>query len=451
MRLISVMIITLISGIASASEWPAEVANRLTNTFTPYVQNLSSVRFNSDLKGYLRLRYFDEDGQTYWVGYGPSGTEYLSDILLNSSDIVTFYEISGDGQKALYCIDIRSADKPYRYTCRLYLEDRGLPETFIQPDGSSAVFAYANAYNGTSDIELNYDGSLVVAGNYCCGNGFYGRVQAWKKQPNGDYRMVLSHLREFPNSNSGYLPFMGGSMAVSDRWAATVLDPRYDDNTSSATVYVYDLSGSLETPLDSPSAQIPLPVETYGSPLFAEALSFNRSGSHLAVGLSPASENAQAPAPNGAVAVFENVNGTWSRKGQLIQGETLLDGLGFPYQFGLVGIAASGNSLAVLASVGCYGEDDERIDPCASGLLTIWDFDNESQSWVPRLGEGMPAVLPQIDDSETGGHYPVEVIFHEETDTVGIAVNGPSRDYLLTVSEAVSGGLPIWLLYEATQ
>ena len=450
MRLIGVIVIALIPGVASASEWPAEVATRLTNTFTPYVQNLSSLRFTSDLKGYLRLRYFDEDGQTHYVGYGPSGTEYLSDILLNSSDITIFYEISGDGQKALYCIDIASPDRPYRYTCQLYLEDRGLPETFIQPDGSSVVFAYANAYNGTSDIELNYDGSLVVAGNYCCDDGFYGRVQAWKKQPNGDYRMVLSHLREFPNAEPYSLPIVGGSMAVSDRWAATVLDPRYDD-TSSAIIYLYDLSGSLETPLDNPSEQIPLPVEIYGSPFSGEALSFNRSGTHLSVGLSPASDNAQAPAPNGAVAVFENVNGTWSRKGQLIQGGTLLDGLGFSYRFGLVGIADSGNTLAIVASVECYGPDDEPIDPCSSGLLTIWDFDGDAQSWVPRLGEGMPAMLPRIGGGEGGGHQPVEVIFHEEMDTVGIAVNGPIQDYLLTVSEAVSSGLPIWLLYEATQ
>ena len=69
------------------------------------------------------------------------------------------------------------------------------------------------------------------------------------------------------------------------------------------------------------------------------------------------------------------------------------------------------------------------------------------------MGESLPAKLPLSGEVGGDGHYPVEVIFDEAKQQVGVAVNGPQQDYLLkiTLEEQLRGGLPIWLLYEASQ
>lgn len=398
----------------------------------------------------MRLYYFDEGG-SYYVYYGPTGTDYLSSRLFPSSDVVFFYEVSGDGEKLLYCIDVRESDSPYQYPCRLTLEDRGQQfETFVRDDETTGPFTFSDNYNGFSDMGMNYDGSIVVSGNSCCRAGFFGRVQAWKKQAGGEYRKVLSHVREDPDAGAYSEPEFGASIAVSDRFAATVTDPRYVDTVSSAQIYIYDLSGSLDAALTSQTETISLPA-AYGGPGYAkDSLAFNRAGDHLSVALAVESES--GPASSGSVAVFQNVGGVWSQKGQWIDGSTQLDEMGFYYEFGLMGLSQSGNSIAIVASIDCLDENDDFIDPCYAGLLTVWDYDEPSQLWAPRLGEGLPAKLPLSENPNGSIDRPVEVIFNEANQEVGVAVNGPTQDSLLRVSlEQPSNGLPIWLLYEASQ
>ena len=65
----------------------------------------------------------------------------------------------------------------------------------------------------------------------------------------------------------------------------------------------------------------------------------------------------------------------------------------------------------------------------------------------------LPIKLPLSGEVSGDGHYPVEVIFNEVKQQIGVAVNGPQQDYLLKIEleEQVGSGLPVWLLYEATQ
>ena len=437
-----------------ATEWTAATSIYVTNPFTPYVANVSSVRFAADLEAYMRLVYFDAEVGSYYIWHGPPDSQYPSYSQLNYNDITLFYEISGDGEKILYCNDtVNVPNPPYLYTCNLYVEDQGQYESFIRLDGSTGVYTYANAYNGTSDIELNHDGSVIAAGNTCCGNGFFGRFQVWQRQQEGDgqvYRMVVSQVREEPNAN--YRPSLGRSVAVADATAFTVLDAVYADDVDTSQIFIYDVGGNIAAPLSSPTATIALPDDVYGYPAYSSSLSTNRAGDHVSIALS-AQDETNVPARRGAIAVFSQTDGLWSQKGALINGESLLDDLGFEYSFGLAGLSASGNTIAVVASVACYDADDDPIEACYSGLLTVWDYVAATDTWSPRLGESLPVKLPLSGEVVGDGHYPVEVIFDEAKQQVGVAVNGPQQDYLLkiTLEEQLGGGLPIWLLYEASQ
>ena len=82
----------------------------------------------------------------------------------------------------------------------------------------------------------------------------------------------------------------------------------------------------------------------------------------------------------------------------------------------------------------------------------MWDYMADTDTWNPRLGD-LPVKLPIVGEALGGGHYPVEVIFNEAKQQIGVAVNGPQQDYLLKIEleEQLGSGLPVWLLYEATQ
>lgn len=437
-----------------ASEWSASSSIYVTNTFTPYVANVSSVRFAADLESYMRLIYWDADTGSYNIWHGPPDNQYPSNSQLNNNDITLFYEISGDGEKILYCNHtINVPAPPYQYTCNLYVEDQGQYESFIRLDGSTGVYTFANAYNGTSDIELNHDGSIIAAGNTCCGSGFFGRFQVWQRQQDGAdrvYRMVVSQVRE--EAGAYYRPSIGRSVAVSDTTAFTVLDAVYSDDVDTSQIYIYEVSGNIATPLSNPSATIALPANVYGYPAFSSSLSTNRAGDHVSIALSP-KDDPNVPARSGAVAVFTQTDGAWSQKGPLIDGEGILEDFGFEFYFGLAGLSESGNAVAIVAQVECADADDNPIEPCYSGLLTVWDYSPATNTWDPRLGDGLPARLPISGNISGDGHSAVEVIFDEAKQQVGVAVNGPAQDYLLrvTLEEQLGGGLPIWLLYEATQ
>lgn len=448
MRYLYLVSIFMLAAAASGADWSASVRTVLVNDVSPGSGYVSSARFTADLRGYLQLRYFDEEAGIYWIAYGPTGNEYLSDARFSPSDRVLFWEISGDGNKVAFCEAAESGDLPYRDTCRLYLEDRGLYESFLQQDGSSAVFTFANAYPGPSDMALNHDGSIVMVGSACCDTGFFGRVEAWQRQPDGVYKKVVSQVEEAPGLY--YQPEIGKAVAVSDSAVATIIDPGYGEEMNSAEVLVYDLTDTPDTPLSSPTARIALPVESLGLPYANDSLSMNRSGSHLSVALRP-EYDPNIPSPNGAVVLFEKTDEGWRQKGQLIEASALLDDLGFYYYFGLVGISDSGDSVAIVAAVECSDEDDDPIDPCYAGFLTVWDFNEDSDDWEPRLGEGLPVALPLIS---AGTHSTVEAIFDETANAIGVAINGPGQDYLLRATleqQSSNSGLPIWLLYEASQ
>ena len=436
-----------------ATEWAATTSIYLTNTFTPYVANVSSVRFASDLEAYMRLVYFDAEVGSYYIWHGPPDSQYPSYSQLNNNDITLFYEISGDGEKILYCNDtVNVPNPPYLYTCNLYVENQGQYESFIRLDGSTGVYTFANAYNGTSDIELNHDGSIIASGNTCCGNGFFGRFQVWQRQQDGDghvYRMVVSQVRE--EANAYDRPKLGRSVAVADATAFTVLDAVYTDDVDASQLYVYEISENVATPLNSPTATITLPDNVYGYPAYSSSLSTNRAGDHVSIALSP-NDDPDIPSRNGAVAVFSQADGVWSQKGPLINGVSLLDGFGYEYGFGSVGVSESGDSVAIVAYVACGDEDDDALDICYSGFLTVWDYVAATDTWNPRLGD-LPVKLPIVGEALGDGHYPVEVIFNEAKQQIGVAVNGPQQDYLLKIEleEQFGRGLPVWLLYEATQ
>jgi hypothetical protein len=437
-----------------ATEWTATTSIYVTNPFTPYVANVSSVRFAADLEAYMRLIYWDEDAGSYYIWHGPPDNQFPSYSLLNNDEITLFYEISGDGEKILYCNDAGYVpDRPYPYTCNLYVENQGQYESFVRLDGSIGAYTFSNAYNGSSDIELNHDGSVIVSGNTCCDNGFFGRFQVWQRQQEGDgyvYRMVVSQVREELNAYDR--PTVGRSVAVADATAFTVLDAVYSDDVDTSQIFIYDVSDNTATPLSRPTATIALPDDVYGYPAYSSSLSTNRAGDHVSIALSP-NDEANTPSRNGAVAIFSQTDGVWSQKGGLISGGSLLDDFGIEYGFGWVGLSESGNTAAIVAVVECYDADDDPIEPCYSGFLTVWDYAAATDTWNPRLGEGLPAKLPLSGEVSGSGHYPVEVIFDEAKQQVGVAVNGPQQDYLLkiTLEEQLGGGLPIWLLYEASQ
>ena len=83
----------------------------------------------------------------------------------------------------------------------------------------------------------------------------------------------------------------------------------------------------------------------------------------------------------------------------------------------------------------------------------MWDFDAPSAQWVERQGDSLPILLPLIDpDSQM-----TRIMFNEPAGLIGTTLGrqdyGNSAQSLVQVSleEVSTGGLPIWLLWQASQ
>ena len=118
-----------------------------------------------------------------------------------------------------------------------------------------------------------------------------------------------------------------------------------------------------------------------------------------------------------------------------------------------VALSANGDSLALLNPADCYDDEDDLITPCSEGIITVWDFDAPSVKWVERQGDSLPIVLPLIDpDSQM-----TRIKFNESAGLIGTTLGrqdyGNSAQSLVRVSleEVSTGGLPIWLLWRASQ
>ena len=123
------------------------------------------------------------------------------------------------------------------------------------------------------------------------------------------------------------------------------------------------------------------------------------------------------------------------------------------YGTGSIALSADGQSLAILHRTDCYDDENDVITPCSEGLITVWDFDAPSAQWVERQGDGLPILLPLVDpDSQL-----TRIMFNEPAGLIGTTLGrqsyGNSEKSLVRVrlDEVSTGGLPIWLLWKASQ
>lgn len=441
--------LTVFSANILADGWQAATRTIFTNAFSGYYGS-SSVQFSDDLRGYLWLRYFNPDPEVrsyyIWATHPSLETEFVSYSDFSTNYRVTHFEISGQAQRLLYC-----TEDALPYTCKLYVEGLLGLEQFQQDDGSVALFTRTPTYTGARGRLMSYDGSLVASGTSCCGQWFYGVVEAWKKLDDNIYHKVVSQTREVPDQYDR--PKIGGSLTVSDYSVATLLDATYSSDIPESEIFIYQVDNLTadDEPLSSPSSRIRLPKAIYGVPAETGSIDLNRAGNHVAVATWPDAD-ANIPAPRGAVAVFSQSNGEWTQKGQLIDPQQALTGFDLEHYVFLASLGESGNSIAVSSKVNCFDDNEDLISPCFVTIVTLWDYDAGLDRWIHRSGEGLPISIPFSD--EMNDPSPADLRYLDGAGKVGLSIYDQAKDYLMITElerDQTSGGLPIWLLYEASQ
>ena len=280
-------------------------------------------------------------------------------------------------------------------------------------------------------------------------------MDVWKLNDAGAYEQVVNDKLI---SDDDEIARIGYDVAVSASRVASI-DIPYSDEVLVTTVDFYDLvDGQL---LTAPSDSLTLAKAQFGEHDSQSGMSMSDAGDVLAITMSPTGDYPTSPSAYGGVVVFRNISTCvlacgWVQKGQTIDPSASLaayaDWVLYP-QFLSVALSANGDSLALLHPTDCYDDDDDVITPCSEGLITVWDFDAPSAQWVERQGDSLPILLPLIDpDSQM-----TRIMFNEPAGLIGTTLGrqdyGNSAQRLVQVSleEVSTGGLPIWLLWKASQ
>ena len=428
------------SGAGLASDWDAKVTTVLAGE--------SRKHFSSDVSGFYATRSVAGNPAFQEIAYGPHGDDYVTNYYFTTR--YRNIDLAGDSDVIAFVVE----DTPSsNYAARLYVNARGVIRNFVTEDTSSQAWAQTKAYIGP--LKLSRDGTVVVNSSFVCGDGCKGQVDVWKLNDAGEYEQVV---KEKLISDEIEIARIGYDVAVSASRMASIDNPRSDE-TLVTTVDFYDLvDGQL---LTGPSDSLTLAKAQFGEHNSQFGMSMSDDGDVVAITMNPTRDYPATPSAYGGVAVFRNISTCvlacgWVQKGQTIDPSASLaayaDWALDPPRLS-VALSANGDSLALLNPADCYDDEDDLITPCSEGIITVWDFDAPSVKWVERQGDSLPIVLPLIDpDSQM-----TRIKFNESAGLIGTTLGrqdyGNSAQSLVRVSleEVPTGGLPIWLLWEASQ
>ena len=193
------------------------------------------------------------------------------------------------------------------------------------------------------------------------------------------------------------------------------------------------------------------------------SIDIDQAGATVSLAVRPSQNDPNSLIPKGGIVVWSKpqpcvLQCAWSQKGQVIDPAPSLEDFPYADSTGQALLSENGDTIAVLTGTECYGDEDLPgsgiIDPCHSGLITVWDFNPASDLWEERRGEGLPIAVPMPDNSEV--HYANLSGFDAENGLLGVSISDENRDRTftlmrVTIEESSPTGLPIWLLYEASQ
>lgn len=426
------------SGAGLANEWEASVTTVLAGE--------SRKHFSSDMSGFYATRLFS-GGPLQEITYGPNGDDYVTNEYL--TDFYFSIHLAGASDVIAFVVE---GFPPTNRNARVFVNARGEKRRFVTDNGLQD-FASTKTYTGP--VKLSRDGGVVANGAYFCGPSCKGRVDVWKLNSAGAYEQVVNDKLI---SDDDEIARKGYDIAVSASRVASIDYPRSDE-TLVTTVDFYDLvDGQL---LTGPSDSLTLAKAQFGEHDSQFGMSMSDDGDVVAITMKPTRDYPATPSAYGGVAVFRNISTCvlacgWVQKGQTIDPSASLaayaDWALDPPRLS-VALSANGDSLALLNPADCYDDEDDLITPCSEGIITVWDFDAPSVKWVERQGDSLPIVLPLIDpDSQM-----TRIKFNESAGLIGTTLGrqdyGNSAQSLVRVSleEVSTGGLPIWLLWRASQ
>ena len=427
---------------AAAEDWAASI--KTVHEGPLFSSPPTAGQFSHDARGFYEVLPVPGEAAFRKIGYGPTGREYETYAYLTNG----YYTVDLAGSSDIIAWVVRDTSPGGGdYAARLFVEKQGAIQSFYNA-GSPANYARTKAYIGR--VSLSYDGSVVALPTYICGQSCGGQVEAWKLNSENQYEKVVSYTAPLEAK------FVGRAAAST---SDTVLS--LDENTSqeTTTISIYNIiDGSV---LSAASEQITLTEAEFGRA--ASFIEVDRSGHTVAIAMGPSRDYPTSPTPKGGIVVFSKpqvcvLQCGWSQKGQLIDPAPSLVDFPYAYLTGQALLSQDGNTVAVLTGTECYGDEDLPgsgiLDPCHSGLITIWDFNPASDLWEERRGEGLPIAVPMPDNAEV--HYANLSGFDEQNGSLGVSIVDENRDRTftlmkVTIEESSPTGLPIWLLYEASQ
>ena len=386
------------------------------------------------------------------IGYGPTGREYETFAYLTNGYLTV--DLAGSSDIIAWVVPHSGPPDGGAYPARLYVEKQGEDQFFTEA-GSLADYALTKAYIGR--VSLSVDGSVVSLPTTVCGNDCFGQVEAWKLNEAGQYQKVVSHRSSDGPSRMGLAASSSANRVVTIGASRTVLNEAGEEIIQT-TVLIYNIV--IDNILTDASEEITLSVAQFGTP--RPSIDINQDGSKIALVMEPSDDYPSAPASEGGVVVFSKAEPCvlqcgWTQKGQIIDPAPSLTDFAYRYQTWQTLLSQDGDTVAVLTMTDCFSEDEGApegvIQPCHSGLITVWDFNNAINRWEERQGEGFPIAVPAPDPSQE--HRARLSGFDANRGVLGVSVEDNREEdfYLMkvTMEKSTNTGLPIWLLYEASQ
>ena len=434
----------------AVADWDAEVGTDLTVIWPSYKWD-PALGYAKDALVPFRIESFDVETSRFVIIYGEPSALAATDIL---SGLPFHTAISGDGNTLAYClgaVPLSSDD------CQLAVEKNTSEGSVLMGFLVDDVATFSHPYRFyLGDLKVNKSGNLVAAVNPLDDriDGFFGRLDIWKLNEDGLYELAVSRINSSPGN--AYQPSLGEGLSVGTETVVVIENAAYTDGVDSRLL-IYDIDEKQAS--QEPSAELVLPEDTMGVPLRSRSTNavFVSSNDQT---ISVMTEIAEGDQYYVRAHFFERAaEDRWVGKGAPIS-VPILD-TQIPIEDVAVGLSPDGNTAALLTYFYCADNEENSISDCPLGALDLYDFDASAGQWRRLEGGYLPALLPNTDgasairteppllsDDGRSGYF----VFDFATPPGG-EYNGDftSIGYEFRFEESSAQGLPIWLLYEATQ
>ena len=412
-------------------------------------------QFSYDAGGFYEVLAVPNEAAFRKIGYGATGRDYETLTFLTNGYLTV--DLAGSSDIIAWVVPHRGPPYGGAYPARLYVEKQGEIQLFNDA-GSLVDYALTKSYIGR--VSLSEDGSVVTLPTFVCGQNCGGQVEAWKLNEAGQYQQVVSHKPTDGRPPIGLDAASAANRVVSLNFSGTTLNEASEEITQT-TVSIYDITDG--TILTEASEEITLNAPEFGTPKINKpSIDIDQRGSTISIVMEPSDDYTNGLFPEGGVVVFSKAEVCvlqcgWTQKGQIIDPAPSLTDFAYRYQTWQTLLSQDGDTVAVLTMTDCYSEEEGVpeyvIQPCHSGLITVWDFNNAINRWEERQGEGFPIAVPVPDPSQQ--HRAWLSGFDANRGVLGVSVeDNREEDFFLmkvTMEKSTTTGLPIWLLYEASQ